>query len=382
MVGAKKTLTLKWKEGQWWAIVMCEAQESDVCRPYAEVKDCLPDAGIDPGIAAVLTDSHGTAYATPKPLKAAQSKLRHIQRNVSRKFEARKKAHALALAAARAATGSNAPVADGLVPSLPTIPYSKRLRFGIRKLARAHTKVERVRDDTAKKTARRIERRFRRVAVEEHGLVFMQRNRCTAKAASDVAIGKQKQALKSALGKGRYFEANNRRDEGGNSQTCLCGAAVPKALSERQHKCPTCGLSGSRDQVSAIICQFETFGTLPSVPDSSPGLGELEHAARLLEQGRGEGKGLRGESRLAERSAKTATEPSAKRPAPGRSASRNTTGAAQAASVGDKTVVHAGSARSCSAESKSLDALHAPPTRLPDGSSRVPPRSPLLQVGK
>lgn len=382
MVGAKKSITLKWKEGHWWAIVMCEAQESDVCRPYAEVVDCLPDAGLDPGLAAVLTDSHGNAYETPKPIKAAQGKLRRIQRNVSRKFEARRKAHAMALAAARAATGSSAPVADGLVPSLPTIPYSNRLRRGIRKLARAHTKVERVRDDAAKKNARRIERRFRRVAVEEHGLVFMQRNRCTAKAASDVAIGKQKQALKSALGKGRYFEASNRRPEGGNSQTCLCGAAAPKALSERQHHCPACGLFGPRDQVSAIICQHETFGTLPSVSFSSPGLGELEHAARLLEQGRGEGKGLRGESRLAERSAKTATEPSAKRLAPGRSASRTTAGAAKAASAGDKTADHAGLARSCSAESQSLDAQHAPPSLLPDGSSWVPPRSPLLQVGE
>jgi hypothetical protein len=197
-----------------------------------------------------------------------------------------------------------------------------------------------------------------------------------------VAIGKQKQALKSALGKGRYFEASNRRPEGGNSQTCLCGAAAPKALSERQHNCPACGLSGPRDQVSAIICQHETFGTLPSVSVSSPGLGELEHAARLLEQGRGEGKGLRGESRLAERSAKTAAEPSAKRLAPGRSASRTTAGAAKAASAEDKTADHAGLARSCSAESQSLDASHAPPSLLPDGSSWIPPRSPLLQVGE
>ena len=47
-----------------------------------------------------------------------------------------------------------------------------------------------------------------------------------------------------------------------------------------------------------------------------------------------------------------------------------------------KTADHAGLALSCSAESQSLDASHAPPSLLPDGSSWVPPRSPLLQVGE
>jgi hypothetical protein len=37
------------------------------------------------------------------------------------------------------------------------------------------------------------------------------------------------------------------------SQHCLCGARVPKSLSQRTHACPHCGLHGDRDVISAIL---------------------------------------------------------------------------------------------------------------------------------
>ena len=405
MRGAKKSVTLKFKDGHWWAIVMCQVQRRDACRPYAQASAAgLTDVGVDPGIAAVMTDSLGESYDTPKPLKKAQAKLRHLQKDVSRKFEVRKKLHLENLAAARASAspgsrGATAPVSAGLVESLRTIAYSGRLKRSIRRLARAHTKVERVRDDTAKKTARRIEQRFSRVAVEEHSLQFMVKNRRTAHATADVAIGKQKWPLKSALGPGRYFEAKNTRLEGGNSQTCLCGAAVPKLLSQRWHKCadPACGLEGPRDQVSAVICQYETFGTLPQVSmkqgNSTPGLGVLEQsalakAARLLEQRRGEGNGASGGRRRTQLSKsgssarRSTVEPSAKRPAPRKGSMRPTTGGAQASSVVAETGGHAGLARSWSPEAKTRVLDKNPSTRLQKGARGLRPRSPLLQVGE
>ena len=73
MRGAKKSVTIKFKDGHFWAIVMCAVQQTDVCRTYNDLKDSLPDAGMDPGLAAVMTDSYGKSYETPKPLKAASS---------------------------------------------------------------------------------------------------------------------------------------------------------------------------------------------------------------------------------------------------------------------------------------------------------------------
>jgi hypothetical protein len=141
--------------------------------------------------------------------------------------------------------------------------------------------------------ARKAERKFARVAVEDHSLSFMVKNRRLAKVTADVAIEAQKLALRSASGRGRYFEASNKRPEGGNSQTCLCGESVPKTLKDRWHTCPSCGLSAQRDQVSAIIVQHAAFGSVPKLK-STPGPGVLEQAAKLLETRRGESKGKRG----------------------------------------------------------------------------------------
>lgn len=39
----------------------------------------------------------------------------------------------------------------------------------------------------------------------------------------------------------------------GTSQSCICGNAVPKKLSQRVHRCDACGLTGDRDIVSAAV---------------------------------------------------------------------------------------------------------------------------------
>ena len=52
------------------------------------------------------------------------------------------------------------------------------------------------------------------------------------------------------------------------SQHCLCGAPVAKALAERVHDCPRCGLVGDRDAVAASLAAFVVFAT-PGVPRSA-----------------------------------------------------------------------------------------------------------------
>ncbi len=175
-----------------------------------------------------------------------------------------------------------------------------------------------------------------RAAVEEHSLQFMMHNRRMAKAAADVAIGKQKRALRAALGTGRYFEAKTTRvGIGGNSQTCLCGASVPKTLSQRWHSCPECGLQGPRDQILAVICQYETFGSVPNADAS--GLGALEHSLEKLKIRRGACNCASGESRSA--GSTQAAEHAVKRLTPPAAAGRKSTGAK--AKVPGKTAGHA-----------------------------------------
>ena len=52
-------------------------------------------------------------------------------------------------------------------------------------------------------------------------------------------------------------------DPCGTSQTCVCGASVPKTLADRWHDCPACGLSAGRDVVSAQVI-LQRAGTRPS----------------------------------------------------------------------------------------------------------------------
>jgi putative transposase len=52
-------------------------------------------------------------------------------------------------------------------------------------------------------------------------------------------------------------------DPRGTSQTCVCGVRVLKTLADRWHDCPACGLSASRDHVSAQVI-LSRVGNRPS----------------------------------------------------------------------------------------------------------------------
>jgi putative transposase len=248
--GRKKTVTVKFAQGRWWCIVTAEMQVKDAVGQLRD-DDSRPDVGLDPGLSHLLASSHGEFYDPPKVWHDDRSKLRTAQKKLSRQFLHREKAHA----AAKAAGVFKGPLRE--------FPLSNRLKRQIRVVGRLHTRIENVRDHHHKKNAAIIADRYRKVAVEEHGVQFMIRNKRLAKSASDRAIAKQKQLLKSKLGE-RYVATANRRRAGigGNSQSCVCGASVPKELKDRVHSCPSCGLLADRDHVSANIVQSIAFGTV------------------------------------------------------------------------------------------------------------------------
>lgn len=253
--GLKKTVTVKWMQGHWWVIVVAMIQEKDqVTLPGSD--DMRPVGGGDTGLCAILTDSAGKKYDTPKAFAENQAKLRTAQKKLSRQFEARKKEHAKIVQVAKAAWVKPLPLKE--------IPYSNRLKKQIVSVARIHTRIENIRDYHHKKTAAEIASKYKAYAIEDHGVQFMIRNRKQAKAASDRAIGKQKQLIESKLGSRYHTTGTSRPGIGGNSQTCVCGASVPKTLKDRIHICHTCGLVADRDHVSANIIQFIAFGSISS----------------------------------------------------------------------------------------------------------------------
>lgn len=277
MRGQPKTVTVKFEDGRWWAVITCALQPKDVYRSD-EVVAHLPDVGADPGLSTLLTLADGTTFDPPKPLKEALSKLRRAQRDMSRKFRVREVQHDAEQARRRATKAAP-------LPPLRETPYSNRLKEQIKCVAKLYTKVKNTREHYHKKLASNLEKSYRHVAVEEHGVLFMLRNRKQARAASDRGIAAMKSTLQNKLGP-RYFKTPNQRPGlGGNSQTCLCGEPVPKALKDRTHSCPKCGLIAPRDVVSANVVMLIAFGrALISSTGPGQGLvrrGETEGAARM-----------------------------------------------------------------------------------------------------
>ena len=134
----------------------------------------------------------------------------------------------------------------------------------IKRLAKAHRKVERQRDDHLHKASRKLVEKADVIVFENLNIGNMRKNHHLARAISDASWGKLMQyTVYKAEGAGRSvcFVAPEH-----TSQICSrCGAMVKRSLSERLHVCTNCGFSADRDFNAAL----NILGRLPS------GRGEL-----------------------------------------------------------------------------------------------------------
>ena len=206
--GKIKTLTLKREAGRWYACfsVACGT------KLLAESPEVI---GIDVGLTTFATLSDGTEIGNPRHYLEAQAQLRKGQRKVAR----RKKG-------------------------------SHRRRKAIRLLQRAHAHVRNQRSDFHHKASRSLVERYGFIAVEDLNIKGLASG-MLAKSINDASWS-------SFIAKLAYKAEEAGRvlvkvDPRGTSQTCLCGASVPKTLSQRWHQCDQCGLSAPRDHVSAQV---------------------------------------------------------------------------------------------------------------------------------
>jgi hypothetical protein len=84
-------------------------------------------------------------------------------------------------------------------------------------------------------------------------------------------------ATECAAAGGRLYRAGTRSTA--LSQHCLCGARVPKALSQRTHDCPDYGLVADRDITSAMLAACVDL-TDPDDPRTARVNSDLAHALR------------------------------------------------------------------------------------------------------
>lgn len=210
--GTAKTVTLRRDRcGDWWVSFSCEGVAASPLNATGE------NVGIDLGLTAFIATSAGEIVANPRPLIAADAKLRRTQRRVSKQKRG----------------GSN---------------RRKRVRI----LARQHRRVQRVRRDFHCKTALDLVRRYDLIAVEDLNVAGLARMPL-ARSVHDAGWTSFLNTLRDGAEKaGRVVVSVNPR---GTSQVCsACGAMpeVKKTLRDRVHECSACGYTTDRDHNAAV----------------------------------------------------------------------------------------------------------------------------------
>lgn len=219
------TLFLKRVCGAWYACFACEVE------PHLLSQSSLA-IGIDVGLENFAALSDGTVIKNPRWYRNAQQKLRIAQRRVSR----RKK-------------GSN------------------RRRKAVLILQKEHERIANQRKDFQHKLSHHFIQKYGIVAVEALNAKGLAGG-MLAKSVHDAGWSAFLSMLAYKAGSaGRQFIAVDSRE---TSQTCVCGASVPKRLSDREHVCTGCGLIAPRDHVSAQVI-LQRAG----IPPSDANVGEV-----------------------------------------------------------------------------------------------------------
>ena len=172
--------------------------------------------GIDMGLKVFYTDSNRKTVENPRHYRKAEKRLKRLHRQVSRKQK-----------------------------------KSKNRKKARQHLAKAYLKVQRQREDFARKTANALVTSHDLIAYEQLQIRHLVKNHKLAKSIHDAAWGQFLSCVKAyGMMHGREVIAVAPQY---TSQDCSgCGTRVQKTLSTRTHVCPSCGLVVDRDENAAI----------------------------------------------------------------------------------------------------------------------------------
>lgn len=172
--------------------------------------------GIDLGLRSYYTDSDGHTLANPRYYRKAEKKLKRLHRQLSRKHK-----------------------------------QSQNRKKARKVLAKVYLKVQRQREDFARKQASALVTSHDLIAYEHLQIRNMKRNRHLSKSIHDAGWG-------TFLGWVKYYGLLQgitvlAVEPAFTSQQCSrCRRVVKKSLSMRTHICPSCGLVLDRDYNAAL----------------------------------------------------------------------------------------------------------------------------------
>ena len=172
--------------------------------------------GIDVGLKAYYTDSDGNTVDNPRHYRQAEQKLKRLHRQLSRKQK-----------------------------------KSKNRQKARKQLAKAYLKVQRQREDFARKMASTLVSSHDLIAYEDLQIRNMVRNHHLAKSIHDAGWGTFISWVK-AYGLMHAVPVIAVAPQFTSQECSACGAIVKKSLSVRTHICTSCGVVLDRDHNAAL----------------------------------------------------------------------------------------------------------------------------------
>jgi len=203
--GTIKQLHVVRRAGKWFAQLVVD-DHREVPQPVP-IHSCV---GIDVGLKTFATMSNGDTIDNPRFARKAKRKLAHAHREVSRKVKG-----------------------------------SRNFRKAVNRLQRVYERVANLRSSFTHHASKEIVSKHQFIAVEDLNVNGMVQGRL-GKSILDAAWTQftQRLAYKAEEAGGLFIRVN----PSGTSQECSqCGQTVPKSLSVRVHRCPSCGLVVDRD---------------------------------------------------------------------------------------------------------------------------------------
>ena len=204
-----RSVTVSHRRGRWFASFCIDADRADR-------SPMLPKAtiGVDVGITHLAVLSTGEMIPNPRPLDQAQRRLRRLARQAARRAGP-----------------------DRRVPRRP----SRRWRKTHAKIARLHSRIANVREDSLHRFTTHLATTYGTVVAEDLYVTGMLRNRRLARSVADAGFGKIRRQLvyKTAWNGGRLALADRFYP---STKTCSgCGVVKVKLrLSERIFRCERC----------------------------------------------------------------------------------------------------------------------------------------------
>jgi putative transposase len=206
------SVTVSEKAGRWFVSLQAEMEVPD------PVTAPRPVAGVDVGIHRLAQVSDGTYFDNPRALKNALTRMKHLQRVVSRRQ-----------------------------------PGSANRKKAVKQLAKAHFRVANIRKDALHQATTFLTKTKSAIVLENLNVNGMLKNHHLAQAIADVGMYEFRRQLQykaqwygcEVLLADRFYPSTKRCSQ--------CGEVKPAmGLGEREYRCECCGLVMDRDLNAAL----------------------------------------------------------------------------------------------------------------------------------